>query len=83
MLFRSYYAFRIHFVSTKADEGGVKGMQPLEGYFQLLKSRKVDNVCGTIVVHEDSPGIEPFYHKHNDQGIVMRLLHSSSTFLLE
>ena len=53
-----HYAFRIHSISTEAD--------PLGGHLQLLKSGKVDDVCGTVVVYEDSPGIKPFYHKHNN-----------------
>ena len=61
-----HYAFRIHSVSAEADEWGVKGMQPLGGHLQLFKSGKVDDVCGTAIVHEDFPGIEPFYHKHNN-----------------
>ena len=61
-----HYAFRIHSVSTEADKVGVKGTQPLGGHLQLLKSGKVDDVCGIVVVYEDSPGIKPFYHKHNN-----------------
>ena len=61
-----HYAFRMHSVSTEADEWGVKGMQPLRGHFQLLIGRKIDDVYRIAVVHEDSPGIEPFYHKHNN-----------------
>ena len=50
------------------------------GHFQLLKSGKVDDdVCETSIVYKDSPSVEPFYHKHDSEGIVMRLLHSSGT----
>ena len=50
---------------------------------QLLKSRKVDDVRGATIIHEDSLGIESFYRKHYDQGVVMRLLHPSSVFFQE
>ena len=56
-------------------------MQPFGGHLQLLKSGKVDDVCGTVVVNKDSPGVEPFYHKHDNNGIVMWLFHFSSIFL--
>ena len=53
-------------VSTEADECGVKRTQPSGGHLQLLKSGKVDDVCGAAVVYKDSPGIELFYYKHNN-----------------
>ena len=61
-----HYAFRIHSVSIEADKWGVKGMQPFGGHLQLLKSGKVDDVCGATVIYKDSTGIEPFYHKHDN-----------------
>ena len=50
---------------------------------QPLKSRKVDDIGGAIVVHKDPLGVESFYCEHYDQMVIVRLLHSSSIFLVE
>ena len=58
-------------------------MQPFGGHLQLLKSGKVDDVPEVAIIYEDSPGIESFYCEHDDQRVVIRLLHSSNIFLKE
>ena len=45
--------------------------------------REVDDVCKATVVNEDPFGIESFCREHYDQGVVMRLLHSTSIFFVE
>ena len=46
-------------------------------------SREVNNVSRAAIVNENSSGVESLYHKHDDQGIIMWLVHASSIFFRE
>ena len=80
---RTPHALGIYSVSAEVDEGRVKWVQSSSIKLQLLKSRKVDDVYRATVVHEDPLSVESFYREHYDQGVVVRLLHSPSIFLVE
>ena len=73
-----HYALGIYSISTETDKGRVKLVQSSWIKLQPLKSRKVDDIHGAIVVHEDPLGVESFYCEHYNQGVIMRLLHSSN-----
>ena len=65
------YAFGKHSIPIEVGEGGLEGTQSSWIQLQLLKSKEVDDVRRATVVHEDSPGVEPLYHKHYNQRVVM------------
>ena len=81
--YQCHYAYGIDPVSTEANERGFKWAQSFWVQLQLLKGRKVDDVCGAPIVYKDSSSVEPFYIQHYNQWIVVGLFHSSSICFIE
>ena len=75
-----HYPLKVHLVSSKTDKGWIERTKSFLVYFQLLEGREVDYVSRTPIIHQDSSSVEPLDYDHNDQGVVMRLLHTPNVF---
>ena len=52
-------------------------------YFQLLEGGEVDYVSCTPIIHQDFSCVETLDHDHNDQGVIMGLLHPPGVIFWE
>ena len=69
-----------YLVSTETDERGFEYTKSLRIHFQLLEGREVNDICQASVIYQNPSGIESLSYAHNDQRVVIRLLHPFGIF---